>query len=214
MSSRLAWLPPPAPRPGRPRGPGAAGSVRDRRASRCCRPARRRIRRWTDWTFSITAGRPDAEVLDLAGIPGAARRDRHRGHPLRDALVQARTPSGAACRWTRCWIRSSTTPRYVLAFCDGGYTTNLPIEDITGGQAWVASATTASRWSPSTAARPGCWCRTCTSGRAPNGCAAWICATMTSRASGRPTATTSTETHGENSGTRATDLAGRHRRPR
>ena len=26
---------------------------------------------------------------------------------------------------------------YVTAFCDGGYTTNLPIEDITGGKAWV-----------------------------------------------------------------------------
>jgi DMSO/TMAO reductase YedYZ molybdopterin-dependent catalytic subunit len=27
---------------------------------------------------------------------------------------------------------------YVLAFSDGGYTTNLPIADVTGGQAWVA----------------------------------------------------------------------------
>ena len=27
---------------------------------------------------------------------------------------------------------------YVLAFCDGGYTTNLPVEDVTGDQAWVA----------------------------------------------------------------------------
>ena len=27
---------------------------------------------------------------------------------------------------------------YVLAFCDGGYTTNLPTEDVTGGRAWVA----------------------------------------------------------------------------
>ena len=27
---------------------------------------------------------------------------------------------------------------YVLAFCDGGYTTNLPIAAVTGGQAWVA----------------------------------------------------------------------------
>ncbi|HEY3491869.1 MAG TPA: sulfite oxidase-like oxidoreductase [Solirubrobacterales bacterium] len=27
---------------------------------------------------------------------------------------------------------------YVLAFCDGGYTTNLPLEDVTGGKAWVA----------------------------------------------------------------------------
>jgi len=27
---------------------------------------------------------------------------------------------------------------YALAFCDGGYTTNLPVEDLTGGKAWVA----------------------------------------------------------------------------
>jgi DMSO/TMAO reductase YedYZ molybdopterin-dependent catalytic subunit len=26
---------------------------------------------------------------------------------------------------------------YVLAFCDGGYTTNLPLADVTGGKAWV-----------------------------------------------------------------------------
>ncbi|HEU4452652.1 MAG TPA: sulfite oxidase-like oxidoreductase [Longimicrobium sp.] len=26
---------------------------------------------------------------------------------------------------------------YVVAFCDGGYTTNLPIADVTGGRAWV-----------------------------------------------------------------------------
>jgi len=27
---------------------------------------------------------------------------------------------------------------YVLAFSDGGYTTNLPLADVTGGQAWLA----------------------------------------------------------------------------
>jgi DMSO/TMAO reductase YedYZ molybdopterin-dependent catalytic subunit len=27
---------------------------------------------------------------------------------------------------------------YALAFSDGGYTTNLPLEDLTGGRAWVA----------------------------------------------------------------------------
>ena len=37
-------------------------------------------------------GRPDRQVLELAGVPGAARRDHHRGHPLRDPLVQARHP--------------------------------------------------------------------------------------------------------------------------
>jgi DMSO/TMAO reductase YedYZ molybdopterin-dependent catalytic subunit len=31
-----------------------------------------------------------------------------------------------------------TSAEYVLAFCDGGYTTNLPLEDITGGKAWIA----------------------------------------------------------------------------
>src|SRR6187397_1864952 len=28
---------------------------------------------------------------------------------------------------------------YVLAFCDGGHTTNLPLEDVTDGKAWVAT---------------------------------------------------------------------------
>jgi DMSO/TMAO reductase YedYZ molybdopterin-dependent catalytic subunit len=28
--------------------------------------------------------------------------------------------------------------RYVVAFCDGGYTTNLPLADVRGGKAWVA----------------------------------------------------------------------------
>ena len=30
-----------------------------------------------------------------------------------------------------------TTAAYVLAESDGGYTTNLPLEDLTGGRAWV-----------------------------------------------------------------------------
>ena len=31
-----------------------------------------------------------------------------------------------------------TSAEYVVAYCDGGYTTNLPLEDVTGGKAWVA----------------------------------------------------------------------------
>jgi DMSO/TMAO reductase YedYZ molybdopterin-dependent catalytic subunit len=27
---------------------------------------------------------------------------------------------------------------FITAFCDGGYTTNLPLDDVTGGKAWVA----------------------------------------------------------------------------
>jgi DMSO/TMAO reductase YedYZ molybdopterin-dependent catalytic subunit len=29
---------------------------------------------------------------------------------------------------------------YLIAHCDGGYTTNLPLEDVTGGKAWIAFA--------------------------------------------------------------------------
>ena len=31
-----------------------------------------------------------------------------------------------------------TSAEYLLVFCDGGYTTNLPLEAVTGGKAWVA----------------------------------------------------------------------------
>ncbi|MDC4226638.1 MAG: sulfite oxidase-like oxidoreductase [Candidatus Manganitrophus sp.] len=31
----------------------------------------------------------------------------------------------------------ATAAEYVIAFCDGGYTTNLPLEEVTGGKAWV-----------------------------------------------------------------------------
>ena len=30
--------------------------------------------------------------------------------------------------------------QFVSAFCDGGYTTNLPLADVTGGKAWIAFA--------------------------------------------------------------------------
>jgi DMSO/TMAO reductase YedYZ molybdopterin-dependent catalytic subunit len=31
-----------------------------------------------------------------------------------------------------------TTARYLIAKCDGGYDTNLPVADVTGGKAWIA----------------------------------------------------------------------------
>ena len=31
-----------------------------------------------------------------------------------------------------------TEAEYLSAWCDGGYTTNLPLEDVTGGRAWIA----------------------------------------------------------------------------
>jgi len=32
----------------------------------------------------------------------------------------------------------TTSASHVVAFCDGGYTTNLPLEDVTDGKAWIA----------------------------------------------------------------------------
>ena len=32
----------------------------------------------------------------------------------------------------------ATAADHVTAWCDGGYTTNLPLEDLTGGRAWLA----------------------------------------------------------------------------
>jgi DMSO/TMAO reductase YedYZ molybdopterin-dependent catalytic subunit len=65
-----------------------------------------------------------------------------------------------------------TEAEYLTAWSDGGYTTNLALEDATDGKAWSPTSTTASHSIPSTVARRGCSCRTCTSGRALSGSAA------------------------------------------
>ena len=43
-----------------------------------------------------------------------------------DVLLAAATLQGVA------------SSSFVIAFCDGGYTTNLPLSDVTGGKAWIA----------------------------------------------------------------------------
>jgi DMSO/TMAO reductase YedYZ molybdopterin-dependent catalytic subunit len=35
-------------------------------------------------------------------------------------------------------LDAQPTIGYLIAFCDGGYTTNLPLADLRGGQAWIA----------------------------------------------------------------------------
>ena len=81
-----------------------------------------------------------AAPLDVGGVPGAAERRGHRRHPLRDQVVEARHRLARASRSTRCSTASRPPAEYVVQFCDGGYTTNLPLEDVTGGKAWVAFA--------------------------------------------------------------------------
>ena len=78
-----------------------------------------------------------------------------------------------------------TEAEYVSAWCDDGYRTNLPLEDVTGGRDGSRASSEASRWSPSTAGRPDSWSRICTSGRARSGCAAWSSWPRIRSASGR-----------------------------
>jgi DMSO/TMAO reductase YedYZ molybdopterin-dependent catalytic subunit len=104
--------------------------------------------------------------------------------------------------------RLQTAAEYVVQVCDGGYTTNPPLEDVTGGKAWVAFGYAGEPLDPEDGGparilvprlyfwKSGIWVR---------GCGSWR---QTSRASGRSTATTTTVIHGRNSGTGATELAG------
>ena len=82
---------------------------------------------------------------------GRARDSRARGAPLPpppSGVTPPSTFSPPRVKSTRlpAWGVSIDTlladvehdSPYVLAFCDGGYTTNLPLEDVTGGRARVA----------------------------------------------------------------------------
>ena len=104
--------------------------------------------------------------------------------------------------------------QYVLAFSDGGYTTNLPVKDVSSGQAWLAFDYDGQPLAPEHGGPARLLVPTCTSGRAPSGYAAWSCSITTSRVSGRTMATTTTGIRGGNSGTRATELAASPPSPR
>ena len=65
-----------------------------------------------------------------------------------------------------------TAAGYVLAYSDGGYTTNLPLEEVTGGRPGSPIPTRVNRSRRSTADRLACSSPTYISGRAPSGCAA------------------------------------------
>jgi len=99
-----------------------------------------------------------------------------------------------------------TSASVALVASYGGYTTNLPLEDLTDGKAWIAFRYDGDDLEPEHAARRGCWCPICTCGRAPSGSAGSSCLTRTSPASGKASATTPTATRGRSSGTGTTDL--------
>jgi len=91
----------------------------------------------TDWTFSIRQGGDTRKSWSWPEIQAL---------PAETVTVDIH----CVTRWTKLgteWTgvsmdtlldQAGHDAGYVLAFCDGGYTTNLPIEDVTGGKAWLA----------------------------------------------------------------------------
>jgi DMSO/TMAO reductase YedYZ molybdopterin-dependent catalytic subunit len=89
------------------------------------------------WTFSIRVGgdtrkswtwqqmadlSPEPITVDIHCVTRWSKLDTHwQGVPVDAILSQVEHDAS-----------------YVLAFCDGGYTTDLPLADVTGGKAWVA----------------------------------------------------------------------------
>ena len=90
-----------------------------------------------DWTFTIEGA---------VGAPASWSWDQLSALPTETYTVDIH----CVTKWTKLgttWTGVSiddlldgvdTEAEYVTAFCDGGYTTNLTVEDITGGQAWLA----------------------------------------------------------------------------
>src|SRR5437016_7476725 len=89
-----------------------------------------------EWTFSIRGG---AELVSWTW-------EELRGLPSEPVTVDIH----CVTRWSKLdtvWEGVSVDTlleavehdaAYAMAFCDGGYTTNLPLEDLTDGKAWVA----------------------------------------------------------------------------
>ena len=75
--------------------------------------------------------------MDVGRVPRAPERVGHGRHPLRDPLVEARHDLGRRLGRHAARAVEHDSP-YLEAFSDGGYTTNLPIEDVTDGKAWIA----------------------------------------------------------------------------
>jgi DMSO/TMAO reductase YedYZ molybdopterin-dependent catalytic subunit len=78
------------------------------------------------WTWEAFRALPHESITaDIHCVTKWSKLDTHWEGVSVDTLLAGIEPAAAA---------------YVLAFCDGGYTTNLPLSAVTGGKAWVVYA--------------------------------------------------------------------------
>jgi DMSO/TMAO reductase YedYZ molybdopterin-dependent catalytic subunit len=92
-----------------------------------------------DWSFTLKVGPKPVAKWNWAEFNALPR-----SHQIRDIHC--------VTKWSKLdtvWDGVSldallagieTDARFVVAYCDGGYTTNLPLADVTGGKAWIAYA--------------------------------------------------------------------------
>jgi DMSO/TMAO reductase YedYZ molybdopterin-dependent catalytic subunit len=157
-----------------------------------------------DWEFAITTQTGEQQRWDWAAFRALP------SQPITIDLHCVTHRSKLDTTWEGVSLDTllegvETNASYALAESYGGYTTNLPLEDLTDDKAWIAfgydgADLEAEHGGPARLLVP-----TCTCGRAPSGSAGSGCWTRTSRASGRASAITATATHAANSGTGATD---------
>ena len=79
------------------------------------------------WTWDELHALPQVQVTaDIHCVTKWSKLDTHwQGVTVQTLLEQVTYPESAA---------------YVIAFCDGGYTTNVPLADVLGGKAWIVYA--------------------------------------------------------------------------
>jgi DMSO/TMAO reductase YedYZ molybdopterin-dependent catalytic subunit len=93
-----------------------------------------------DWDFTV--------VGDRGAVVARWTSEELRSLPAEDITVDIHCVtkwSKLGTRWTGVSVDVlldgiETAAEYVLAFSDGGYTTNLPLADVLDGQAWIAYA--------------------------------------------------------------------------
>jgi len=92
-----------------------------------------------EWTFSITGEVDDVKTWtwkDFRDLPSESiTRDIHC---VTKWSKLDTTWQGVSLDTLLDEVESAA--EYAMAFCDGGYTTNVPLEDLTGGKAWIAFA--------------------------------------------------------------------------
>ena len=83
------------------------------------------VQRPQTWTWAELQALPQSTYDgDIHCVTTWSKHDVHFGGVSIDTLLDA------------CGVRPEAT--HIVAFCHTGYTTNLPLADVTGGKAWVA----------------------------------------------------------------------------